>query len=868
MGEVYKARDGRLDRVVAIKVLPSNLSSSVEVRQRFEREARTISQLSHSHICAIFDVGRENDVDFLVMEYLEGETLSARLTKGPLPLEQTLRYGIEIADALDKAHRQGIVHRDLKPANVMLTKTGIKLLDFGLAKVVPSASSASNLTSLPTQQGLTQEGTILGTFQYMAPEQLEGKEADARSDIFAYGAVLYEMATGRKAFSAASQASLITAIMSSEPPSISSVQPMAPLSLDRVVRTCLAKDPEERWQSVADIKRELRWIGEGASGAGMPAPGVTVRRSRRPWTWAGWAVAVLAVVAAAVLAVRGPGRAAGFPVTMRSSIALAEKSSLRSISLSPDGTRLAFVARDASGKNLLWIRALGTLSEQPLPGTENPAFPFWSPDGRSIGFFAEGKLKRIDAAGGPPRTLANASVGRGGSWSREGVILFSPVTDGGLYRVSASGGAATPVTKLDAARGESSHRWPYFLPDGRHFLYLVSSFGSGEEKQKMGIYARSLESGQETLLVPAKSPMTFVAPGQLLYLRDRNLFAQPFDPASLRLTGEPVAVAENVRYFSQTAGALFTASDNGLLVYQTESGAVACRLAWLDRSGREIGSVPTDGDPANPRLSPDGERLALDVTDRRSGNVDVWIYRLSGGIGTRVTSNAAIDGSPMWSPDGKRLVFMSLRLGHPDLYEIDPNGVGSEALIVRSDRTKYPSDWSPDGRLILFRVNDATSNFELWTLPAAGERTPAPFLKPAFGVSNGQFSPDGRWVAYATNESGRWEIAVSPFPGPGGSWKISSAGGTEPRWRRDGKELYYIAPDGKLMAVEVKAGTSFEAGEARPLFATRRREPIWSADLFSYDVAADGQRFLVNTETTEAAAAPLTAVVNWAPGVK
>jgi Tol biopolymer transport system component len=865
MGEVYKARDTRLERTVAVKVLPSHMSASAEVRQRFEREAKTISQLSHPHICALYDVGRQGETEYIVMELLEGETLSDRLAKGALPLEQTLRYGIEIADALDKAHRQGIVHRDLKPGNVMLTKSGVKLLDFGLAKVMAPAAPRGSLTSLPTQQGLTQEGTILGTFQYMAPEQLEGKEADGRTDIFALGAVLYEMATGKKAFSGTSQASLISAIMQNDPPPISSIQPMSPPALDRVVKKCLSKDPEDRWQNASDLGSELKWIGEFGSQAGVAAPVAAHRKNRERLAWG---VATLALVLAGAAVFRYGRKTTAFAIPMRSSIILTDKSALRAVALSPDGTRLAFVARDSAGKSLLWIRPLDSLAAQPLLGTENPSYPFWSPDGRSLGFFADGKLRRIDASGGPPQTLGDAPVPRGGSWSRDGVILFAPVVDGPLYRVSASGGIATAVTQLDKARGESSHRWPYFLPDGRHFLYLIASFGSGEERQKMGIYLRSLDSSQERLIVTAKSTLAFAAPGFVLFRREQHLVAQPFDARSLQITGDPVLVGENIQYFPQTSGALFSVSENGLLVYQAESSSVLSRLLWLDRSGREIGSLGTEGDLANPRISPDGKRVALDITDHQSGNVDVWIYQSSGGVATRFTSDPAIDAGPIWSPDGDRIAFMSLRRRHPDIYQRRSNGVGSDETVLASDKTKYLTDWSPDGRFILYRSFDATTNLELWALPVGGSDKPFPFIKTTFGVSQGQFSPDGRWVAYASNESGKWEIAVAPFPGPGGNWKVSTAGGTEPRWRRDGKELYYLAPDGKLMAVDVNAGATFEAGVAKPLFPIRRREPISAADLFSYDVSADGQRFLVNTDTGEVTAAPLTAIVNWAAGLR
>jgi serine/threonine protein kinase len=745
MGEVYRARDSRLGRDVAIKVLPPQLSASPESRQRFEREARTISQLSHPHVCALYDVGREGENEYLVMEFLEGETLSARLTKGQLPLEQTLRYGHEIADALDKAHRQGIVHRDLKPANVMLTKSGVKLLDFGLAKSMAPTASRGSLTSLPTQQGLTQEGAILGTFQYMAPEQLEGKQADVRTDIFALGAVLYEMATGRKAFSGASQASLISSILTSEPPSVSSAQPATPQTLDRAVRKCLAKDPEERWQNASDLGSELAWIGESTSEA---AVGTSVRGRRRSREWLAWALASLAILIAAGALLRSSRPMTGFTAPMRSSVALPDKSALRAVVMSPDGTRFVCVARDAGGRNLLWIRSLDSANAQPVPGTENPSFPFWSPDGRSLGFFADGKLKRIDTAGGPSQTLADAPLARGGSWSPEGVILFTPFIDGPLYQVSASGGPTSAVTKLDPRRGESTHRWPVFLPDGRHFLYLATYFGSGVN-EKLGIYVRELDRDGETFVMPAKSPALYVPSGHLLFLRQRQLVAQPFDATTLRIQGEAVSLTENLQYFPQTKGSLFSASRD-VLVYQPNLAPIVSRLVWMDRGGREVGSLGATGDFANPRISPDGKRIALDITDYDSGNVDVWVYQASGGAGSRITSDPAIDADPVWSPDGEGLAFTSFRGpgAHPDIYLRSASGAGIDEVALASERGKYPVDWSPDGRFILYRVADATSNHELWLLPV-GRKTsePRPFLKGAFGVTNGQFSPDGRWVA-------------------------------------------------------------------------------------------------------------------------
>ncbi|MFN2386020.1 MAG: protein kinase, partial [Thermoanaerobaculia bacterium] len=782
------------------------------------------------------------------------------------PIEQTLRYGIEMADALDKAHRQGIVHRDLKPGNVMLTKSGVKLVDFGLAKfaTVGPASVFSSATAMPTKApNLTAEGTILGTFQYMAPEQLEGREADARTDIFALGSVLYEMATGEKAFSGSSQASLIGAILKDEPKTISTIQPMAPPALNRVVKTCLAKDPDDRWQTAHDVMLQLKWIAEGADIATAPAA------PRRNLERLVWAALVLLVALAGVTAVtRSRRQLAALARPLRSSIVLPEKTALRSLALSPDGRRLVVVARDSSGRNLLWIRPLDTLSLQALPGTENPSFPFWSPDSRFIAFFADGKLKKIDASSGPAQTICDAPINRGGSWSRDGVILFTPVPDGPLYRVSASGGRPEQVTRFDPARGETSHRWPLFLPDGRRFLYLITSFGSAEEPERMGVYAGSLDSKEEKFLVTTKSKLAYAPPGYLLFLREKNLLAQPFDAKSLQIIGDPFPLAEQIQYFPQTANALYSVSESGLLVYQGESPSALSQMVWLDRGGREVGTLGAPSDQANPRISPDGTRVALDIMDHQTGNMDLWIYPSSGGVATRITSDAAIDAVPLWSPDGNRLAFMSIRGGHPDVYQRSSGGEGTEDVLVKSERAKYTSDWSPDGKNLLYRVVDATSNLELWSVPIGGAGKPAPFLKSPFGVSHGQFSPDGRWVAYASNESGRWEIFVAPFPGPGGNWRVTSAGGTEPRWRRDGKELFYLAPDGKLMAVAVKPGPSFEAGIPTVLFQTRRRVPVSATDLYSYDASPDGQRFLVSTDVGEGTSSALTLVLHWTADLK
>ncbi|HEX9149573.1 MAG TPA: protein kinase, partial [Thermoanaerobaculia bacterium] len=605
MGEVYKARDTRLDRTVAVKVLPASLSENSAFRQRFEREARAISKLSHPHICTIHDVGNEAGVEYLVMEFLEGETLAERIAKGPLPLDQVLRYGIEISDALEKAHRQGVVHRDLKPANAILTKSGIKLVDFGLAKLdVPAIGSVvSSLSVVPTQadMGLTAQGTILGTFHYMAPEQLEGGEADGRTDIFSLGLLLYEMTTGKKAFTGKSPASLMAAILHMEPEPLSSFQPMTPPALDRIVRTCLAKDPDDRFQTAHDVRLQLQWIVEGGSGVGLPAIVASRRKSREKLAWALVPVAALAAVAATVLVIRLLSEP---PRIVRSSLLPPEKSSFAfefgPMALSPDGSRVAFVAT-SSGINRLWVRPLSGASAQPLAGTEGASNPFWSPDSRFLGFFANRKLNKIEASGGPPQSLADAPLGRGGSWNREGVILFVPNSRSVVHRVSASGGPVSTVTRLDAGASEVSHRWPVFLPDGRQFLYLVQRGGGADEQN--AIYAASLDGSERKHLFDANSNVVYAPPGYLLFHRERTLLARPFDPRSLRFTEEAFPVAEDVLYFATFAQAAFAASDQGLLAYQTGVSGGETQLTWLDRAGKPTGTVGAPGRLTTPRMS-------------------------------------------------------------------------------------------------------------------------------------------------------------------------------------------------------------------------------------------------------------------------
>ena len=862
MGEVYRAKDTRLDRIVAIKVLPSHLADSPELRERFEREARTIASLNHPHICTLYDIGHQDGTDFLVMEYLEGETLAQRLVKGPLPLDQVLQYAIEIADALDKAHRKGMTHRDLKPGNIMLTKSGTKLLDFGLAKLKQEVAPANvQLSQLPTaNEPLTAQGTIVGTLQYMAPEQLEGKEVDARTDIFAFGAVVYEMATGRRAFEGKSQASLIAKILETDPPPISSLQPMTPPALDRVVKRCLAKDPDDRWQTARDMEIELKWIVEGGSEVGLAGPTVERPKSRERMLAATAAVAVIALIALSVPAIERLRETP--PPETRTEIVTPSTTDPISFALSPDGRQIAFVA-SGDGPSRLWLRRLDTTAAQPLAGTEGASFPFWSPDSRSVAFLADGKLKRVDIGGGSPETLTNALYVRRGTWGPDGTILFEAGDAGVLFRVSASGGEPTVVTKLE--KEPSLQRFPQFLPDGRQFIFSATGAPG-----RAGIYLGSLDSPEVKRVTAADSNGEYLPTGWLLFIRAGTLLAQRLDPTSKELTGNPIIVADSVAIDANTYGGAFSVSASGLLAYRPR-GAGPHQLIWFDRSGKMLSTV---GDPdsnglSRPYISPDGRRVAAFRTVQ--GKTDVWL--LDASRSTRFTFDPSANRSPVWSPDGSQIAFDSTRKGRRDLYVKPSNGAGNEQLLVESEEDKFATDWSRDGRFLLYGSGSPQTSFDIWVVPMEGEHKPFVFLKTNFDERQAMFSPDGHWVAFVSNQSGRYEIYVQPFsagsPGTvGGQWQVSTTGGMYPRWRSDGRELYYIAPDGKLMAAPVTfSGTSFRPGTPVALFQTRIYGGGTDMNVgHQYDVSSDG-RFLINT-VLEDATSPITLLQNWSPGAK
>jgi len=854
MGEVYCARDTRLDRTVAIKILSSHLSSSPEAKQRFEREARAISSLNHPNICTLYDVGHQNGIDFLVMEYLEGETLADRLRKGPLPPEQVLKYGIEICEWLEKAHKNGVIHRDLKPGNIMLTKSGAKLMDFGLAKATtgrpPSSSLSMTLSGPSADLPLTAQGMVVGTFQYMSPEQVEGKDADARSDIFALGAVLFEMATGTRAFEGKTTASVIAAVLERNPAPISTVQPMSPPSLDEVVKTCLAKDPEERWQSARDVRLQLDYIRRG----GLKTRATLQPSQRLPWGVA--AICLLATLALSIgLLLRTPKPIAAKPI--RFSIVPPDEASVStgSLAISPDGRNLVF---NTAGS--LWVRSLDALSPRRLEGTSGALYPFWSPDQRFIGFFANGKLKKIPPTGvsSPEEVCVAARAAAGGTWNQDGIILFS-VDGQGIFRVSASGGEPpVPVTTLDPTLKETNHWWPYFLPDGHHFLYVAEAASASEQGRI--VYLASLDSGKRARLLNSDAKVAYSAPGYLLFLRNRALLAQRFDLKHLRLSGDPFPIAQQLEYIRQWGDASFAVSDTGVLTYV--SGEFHSSLVWFDRTGREIGTVGQPAEYVHVELSPVGEKAAVEIIDPNSKAGAVWLIDLKRGISSRLTFNPAWEYFPVWSPDGSRILFDSSRDlatggSEGDLFIKSSAGAQKEELLLKSELWKWPNDWSPDGRYILFHALDPNTKADLWVLPLNGDRTPHVFLQTEFSEEFGQFSPDGHFVAYVSDESGRQEVYVRPFPASDIKWQISSNGGHDPKWRRDGKELMYEAPDGKLMSVKVKLLPSFQAETSEPLFNPHFGD--WMSR-HQYALSVDGQRILaiVRNETL-----PIIVVADW-----
>jgi serine/threonine protein kinase len=861
MGEVYEAVDTRLDRTVAVKVLPEHLAMNPEARQRFEREARSVSSLNHPNICTLHDIGYETGVAFLVMERLEGETLQERLGRGPLPTPEVTRTASQIADALDKAHRQGLIHRDLKPGNVMLTKSGAKLLDFGLAK--NAAESAGAMTLAPTATSpLTAEGTIIGTFQYMSPEQLEGGDASTRSDVFAFGALLYEMIAGQRAFAGQTQASLVAAILKEAPRPLSAIQRGVPPALERLVETCLEKDPDERRQSMHDVLLELRWIDEGKSASAAERPGAP-RRSRETIAWAVAALALFAAVSAFVFVSR-TSETSGTPQRYHLSIPPPEGTRFEyrrgAMALSPDGRQVAFVARDESEDETrrLWLRSLEQGLAQPLPGTEDASAPFWSPDSRSIGFHADGKLKRIDPGGGPPRVVCDADRLRGAFWGDDDLIVFAQHS-GPLRSIPASGGEPRSVTRVEA--GEWSHRHPVRLPDGEHVLYFVRTSLGGSNAVKVG----SIHEETSKHLLDADSNAVFARPGHIVFWRDEVLRAQRFDLERLELTGDSFPIAPETRFEPDTNTALFSISNGGVLaLHPGQDPTSKSRLALRDREGNELQEVGPLGNFYSPRFSRDGLRVAVDNSGV-TNNGDIWVYDVSRSGGLRLTFDIADESDPQWSPDGTRVVFVTSKAEtEEDIHIVDVSGAGQPRPLVATELSEAPTDWSTDGRWMAFEASAVwPSQRDIWLYSFENGESRR-FLATPFDEYHGQFSPDGRWLAYVSDESGREEVYIRSLPEGSSRWQVSVDGGYGPRWRADGKELFYASRDGNLMSVEVAGGDALTLSTPVALFPIRMRFQFSD----HYDVAPDGRRFIVNTALADEGTDPMAILIGWRGDLK
>ena len=864
MGEVYRARDTRLERTVAIKILPAHLSSNPESRQRFEREARAISSLNHPNICTLHDVGHQDGIDYLVMEFLEGETLADRLRRGPLSTEQVLKYGIEICEGLEKAHRSGVVHRDLKPGNIMLTKTGAKLMDFGLAKAMPAATGPSSgltatIASPPESPPLTARGMVVGTFQYMSPEQVEGKEADARSDIFAFGAVLYEMATGKRAFQGNSQMSVMAAILEKEPEPISVVNPLTPPLLDHIVRRSLAKNPEERWQSAQDLKLELEWARQSGSQASTSAVASSKRRSSTV------AIIAAALALAAILLALGyflfpPNTVPAMWANLNLAGELIDEEG--NFALSPDGQKVAYVAATPAGNLVLWVRHLRSLKAQPLEGAEGAEYPSWSHDSQSIAFFADGKLKRVDATGERLSSICDAINGRGGAWNRDGMIVFAPNVFGGLARVSAAGG--TPVEITHTATVTRSHRWPFFLPDGRHFLFVSSDTPYPTEGN--GIFAGSVDTDQFKLVSKdIASNVAYLESGYLLYVSEGKLMAQQFDLKTFQLNGEATDLAEGVRYVSDRRIADFSAASGSLIFLPPNTSGR--QMVWFNREGRQLAVAladighPSSGTLWTPVLSPDGSHA---VVERARGSAsDIWIFDLKTGTGTRLTFTDGFSYSPMWSRDGSYVAYHSSRPDAPGQYIKPVSGGGAERLLQAYSGEMQPSSFSPDGRYLA--LNNFDKKSQVMVLPLQGGGKAFPFPPSAGATANATFSPDGKWIAFDSDESGRSEVYVVPFPGRGGKWQISASGGHNTWWVGHGEksELLYLDSQARLTSVPVHTdGNNLTVGTAQVLLGGRSL-----ANTGFIDITRDGQRILLSQPQPNANTA-LTLVLNWNVGLK
>jgi Tol biopolymer transport system component len=863
MGEVYLARDTQLGRDVAVKVLPSTYSDDAERLHRFEQEACAASALNHPNILSIYDVGAHDGSPYVVAELLQGQTLRQRISGTPLAQKRAIDYALQIAHGLAAAHEKGIVHRDLKPDNLFITNDGrVKILDFGLAKLTGAGNTELSQTSIPTRRVDTDPGKVMGTVGYMSPEQLKGRAVDHRSDIFSFGAILYEMLSGRRAFHGESAAETMSAILKEDPPDVSETNQRISPALERLVNHCLEKNPESRFHSASDLAFAL----EALSGSGAVPSATTTARSFtdsgfRMREWLPWALAAFCLLLAGIIAWTYFHRQRTDAIeVMRFVIAMPEKAQIVGPpTISPDGRFVVFRLNTNDGKELLWMRAVRSLEARPLVGTDGAAQPFWSPDSRSLGFFANGQLKRIDVSSGALQTICDAPSNWSGAWGREGTIVFSRGVASGLYRVPASGGAPVQLTTVDPSNNEIEHIWPYFLPDGRHFVFLVRN----AQPENSAIYVGTLDSKNTTRLLQVHSSMAYAPPGYLLFVRENTLMAQGFDADTLELKGDAFPVAEQTVRNPITGRAMFSVSETGVLLLRP-GDINSTQLIWFDRTGKQLGALTPPGAYNAPALSPDEKEVAV----TRSG--DIWLIDLERGTQIRLTADPANDSYSSWSPSGDRVLFLSTRNGATGIYQKTLNGTSPEEPLVSSPELKYNPQWSPDGQSIIYSQTNPKTNLDLYLLSLGGERKPTSLLQTTFIEGQARFSPTGRWIAYMSNETGQFQVYVESFPATGAKLAISIGGGSQPQWRADEKELYYYTPDRKLMAVEVNGdGPTFKVGEARPLFEIR----VFAIDQSFpgngyYSVTHDGKRFLVSSVPEAPERQQINVVVNWMADLK
>jgi len=876
MGEVWRARDTRLNREVAIKLLPASFARDADRLKRFEQEARATSALNHPNILTIYDIGAHEGAPFIVAELLEGEELREQLNEGALPARQALDYARQITQGLAAAHDKGIIHRDLKPENLFVTADGrVKILDFGLAKLKPPQVGAAD-SQAPTQKKITDPGTVMGTVGYMSPEQVRGQEADHRSDIFSFGVILYEMLSGKRTFAGESAVEVMNAILKEEPPELVESNAKISPALDKIVRRCLEKKPERRFQTASDLGFALEALS-APSGSRMETTvvetvsAIPLRAGRERW-WVG-ATVVAALVAMALAWAYFTRQPTPDARVMKLSLLPPEKSSFGQIAVSPDGRHLAFTAA-TGGKLQLWVRTFDSTEARPLAGTQDARLPFWSPDSRFIGFFADCRLKKIEVTGGPVQTLCDVELPIGGAWGRAGVILFGRAGYG-LFRISETGGEFTPAATLDRSRQENNLLYPTFLPDGRHFLYSIQS----RQKETRGVYLGSLDDRTlKTWLLDDVTVIKYVdavpgdaasGAGWLVFGRDDALLARPFDTSRLDFTGEVFTVLEKVGHdVIASYNPTFSVSDNGVLVFDPSLNRQRRQYLWMNRRGQQINSSEALAGNGQPWLSPDEKHFIVDRSDPQFRTSDLWLYGVSGGAAARFTFDPAQDLSPVWEPNRSRIVWASNRDGVSNLYWKAASGAGEETLLWKSDYPKFPTDWSRDGRFIIYRQTDPKTKLDVWVLPitGSGEKEPSPVVHTDVNETAGALSPDGRWLAYASDEMGHFEVYVQSFPYRGGKWQVSTGGGNYPRWRQNGRELFYYARDGKLMATQVRTGENFKMDETVSLFDFRAGS--LTITFAPYAVTNDGQRFLINAVVEMEPNAPLTVVTNWTAEIK